>query len=360
MVSFAIVVAVYHLLNSKKPRGKVNLSTINLSPIWKDYTPLLERTHRMNAILHRQGEAQWALIAQILKPCTSRLQLALIDELGSFSQIFESQESIENPVLNQQLKIVRRAYHSGRWQQKVEKIVQILKQYQTKIVPITSGMAIGIDSYAHRGAFEAMHGISIGVLATGIDCIYPRRNALLVEQIIKKDGALITEFFPGTPPLPAHYPQRNRIISGLSLGVLVVEAAINSGSLITAKHALEQNPEVFAIPGSINSPQSRGCHQLIKQGACLVQNTTELIERLAGPLARYGEKYKYLNNAPETQHPSIELSDEETQLLEKIGYQPILIDELDTPWSMDKLLQLLIALKLKGVIVSEQGYFKRI
>lgn len=92
----------------------------------------------MNAILHWQGEAQWALIAQILKPCTSRLQLALIDELGSFSQIFESQESIENPVLNQQLKIVRRAYHSGRWQQKVEKIVQILKQYQTKIVPITS------------------------------------------------------------------------------------------------------------------------------------------------------------------------------------------------------------------------------
>ena len=91
-----------------------------------------------------------------------------------------------------------------------------------------------------------------------------------------------------------------------------------------------------------------------------MQNTTELIEELAGPLARYGEKYKYLNNAPETQHPSIELSDEETQLLEKIGYQPILIDELDTPWSMDKLLQLLIALELKGVIVSEQGYFKRI
>lgn len=377
----------------------------------------------MNAILNRQGEAQWALIAQILKPCTSRLQLALIDELGSFSQIFESQESIENPVLNQQLKIVRRSYHSGRWQQKAEKIEQILKQYQTKIVPITSddyppqlkqipqpppllyirgnhnclqmpqiaivgsrrmtrgaeiiahswaksiatsgftitsGMAIGIDSYAHRGALEAMRGISIGVVATGIDRIYPSRNSLLAEQIIEKGGALVTEFFPGTPPLPAHFPQRNRIISGLSLGVLVVEAAINSGSLITARHALEQNREVFAIPGSINSPQSRGCHQLIKQGACLVQTTAELVEELAGPLARYGEKYKYLNNAPETQHPSIELSDEESQLLEKIGYQQILIDELDTPWSMDKLLQLLIALELKGVIVSEQGYFKRI
>ena len=221
---------------------------------------------------------------------------------------------------------------------------------------ITSGMAIGIDSCAHRGALEAVQGISVAVVATGIDRIYPSRNASLAEQIVEKGGALVTEFAPGTPPLPAHFPQRNRIISGLSLGVLVVEAAKNSGSLITAKCALEQNREVFAIPGSINSPQSKGCHQLIKQGACLVETTAELVEELAGPLSSYGEKYKSLISAPEEKPIVDKLSQEEAQLLNMLGYEPIHIDELDTPWPMDKLLQLLIALELKGVVVSEQGH----
>ena len=377
----------------------------------------------MNAILNRQDEAQWALIAQILKPCTPRLQLALIEQLGSFSQIFESQVSINNPALNQQLQVIRRAYNQGKWTGQVEQIVQTLKQFEAKILPITSddyplqlkqiaqpppllyirgsqnclqlpqlaivgsrrmtrgaeitafswakslaesgftitsGMAIGIDSCAHRGALEAVQGISVAVVATGIDRIYPSRNASLAEQIVEKGGALVTEFAPGTPPLPAHFPQRNRIISGLSLGVLVVEAAKNSGSLITAKCALEQNREVFAIPGSINSPQSKGCHQLIKQGACLVETTAELVEELAGPLSSYGEKYKSLISAPEEKPIVDKLSQEEAQLLNMLGYEPIHIDELDTPWPMDKLLQLLIALELKGVVVSEQGHYSRI
>ena len=144
------------------------------------------------------------------------------------------------------------------------------------------------------------------------------------------------------------------------MGVLVVEAAKNSGSLITAKCALEQNREVFAIPGSINSPQSKGCHQLIKQGACLVETTAELVEELAGPLSSYGEKYKSLISAPEEKPIVDKLSQEEAQLLNMLGYEPILIDELDTPWPMDKLLQLLIALELKGVVVSEQGHYSRI
>jgi DNA processing protein len=377
----------------------------------------------MNAILNKQDEAQWALIAQTLKPCTPRLQLALIDQLGSFSQIFESQQSITNPALNQQLQIIRRAYNQGKWTSQVEQMGQTLKQCQAQILPITSddyplqlrqiaqpppllyirgsqnclqlpqlaivgsrrmtrgaeitayswakslaesgftitsGMAIGIDSCAHRGALEAVQGISVAVVATGIDRIYPSRNEALAVHIIEKGGALVTEFAPGTPPLPAHFPQRNRIISGLSLGVLVVEAAKNSGSLITAKCALEQNREVFAIPGSINSPQSKGCHQLIKQGACLVETTAELVEELAGPLSSYGEKYKSFISVP-SEKPTIDkLSDEESQLLNMLGYEPILIDELDTPWPMDKLLQLLIALELKGMVVSEQGYYSRI
>lgn len=377
----------------------------------------------MNAILNRQDEAQWALIAQTLKPCTPKLQLALIDQMGSFRQLFESRDSVDNPTLDHQLQIIRKAYHAGQWQTEVDKIGKTLDQYQAMIVPITSddyppqlqqiakpppllyirgnphclhlpqlaivgsrrmtrgaeiiahswsknlaasgftitsGMAIGIDSCAHRGALEANKGISIGVIATGIDCMYPRRNASLAEQIIEKGGALVTEFAPGTPPLPAHFPQRNRIISGLSLGVLVVEAALNSGSLITAKYALEQNREVFAIPGSINSPQSKGCHQLIKQGACLVETTAELVEEIAGPLATYGEKYQHLMHKPVEIMPAEKLSHEESILLDMLGYEPILIDELETPWPMDKLLQLLIALELKGVVVSEQGYCTRL
>jgi DNA processing protein len=377
----------------------------------------------MNAILNRHDEAQWALIAQCLKTCTPKLQLSFIDYFGSFSQIFEARESIDSPVLSQQLQIVRKDYHRGQWQAEVEKISKSLEQHQAQIVPITSGdyppqlqqiakpppllyvrgnihclhlpqiamvgsrrmtrgaeitakswakslaasgftitsgMAIGIDSSAHKGALEAPQGISIGVIATGIDRMYPSRNTDLAENIIEKGGALVTEFAPGTPPLPAHFPQRNRIISGLSLGVLVVEAAIKSGSLITAKYALEQNREVFAIPGSINSPQSKGCHQLIKQGACLVETTDELVQEIAGPLASYGEQYKHLTTVPDIEKPAIDLSDEESQLLDKLSFEPILLDELETPWTMDKLLQLLIALELKGVVVSEQGYFSRV
>ena len=377
----------------------------------------------MNAILNKQDEYHWALIAQVIEPCTPSIQRALIDQLGSFRQLFESHEPANSSALNQQLQIIREAYHKGQWQSEVEQIEQTLIVHQAQIVPITSqdypsqlkqiaklppllyvrgsldalhlpqiaivgsrrmtrgaeiiaqswakslacsgftitsGMAIGIDGCAHLGALEAIHGLSVGVVATGIDRIYPSRNASLAEKMIEKGGALVTEFAPGTPPLPSHFPQRNRIISGLSLGVLVVEAALKSGSLITAKCALEQNREVFAIPGSINSPQSKGCHQLIKQGACLVETTAELVEEIAGSLASYGEKYQNLVNTPADKSPPEQLTNEEALLQKILGYEPMLIEELDTPWPMEKLLQLLIALELKGAIVSEQGYYSRV
>ncbi|MDO9468514.1 MAG: DNA-processing protein DprA, partial [Thiobacillus sp.] len=133
---------------------------------------------------------------------------------------------------------------------------------------IISGLALGIDAAAHRGGLAGA-GSSVAIVGTGLDRVYPARNKALAHQLVEK-GLIVSEFALGTPPLPGHFPRRNRLISGLSRGVLVVEAAPNSGSLITARVATEQGREVFAIPGSIHSPLSRGCHALIKQGAKLV------------------------------------------------------------------------------------------
>ena len=143
---------------------------------------------------------------------------------------------------------------------------------------VTSGLALGIDAACHRGALQA-NSPTIAVIATGLDLVYPRRHSELAQQIAEH-GAIVSEFPLGTAPNAKHFPQRNRIISGLSLGVLVVEAALRSGSLITARYALEQNREVFAIPGSINSPVSKGCNALIQQGAKLVETTADVLAEL--------------------------------------------------------------------------------
>lgn len=144
---------------------------------------------------------------------------------------------------------------------------------------ITSGLALGIDAMAHEGALAA-GGQTVAVLGSGVDRIYPRRHAELARRV-RAQGCIVSELLPGTEPLPAHFPQRNRIISGMALGVLVVEAAPDSGSLITARFAAEQGREVFAIPGSIHSPLSRGCHQLIREGATLIETSAQMIEALA-------------------------------------------------------------------------------
>lgn len=143
---------------------------------------------------------------------------------------------------------------------------------------IVSGMALGIDAAAHRGGLAGM-GSSIAVVGTGLDLIYPARNKALAHDLAEK-GAMLSEFALGTPALAANFPRRNRIISGLSLGCLVVEAAVASGSLITARLAGDQGREVFALPGSIHSPLSRGCHQLIRQGAKLVESAEDILQEL--------------------------------------------------------------------------------
>jgi DNA processing protein len=149
---------------------------------------------------------------------------------------------------------------------------------------IVSGMAIGIDGAAHKGALDA-GGLTVAVLGTGPDRVYPRGHRELAHRIAVR-GALVSEFSPGTPALPPNFPVRNRIIAGLSLGTLVVEAAVPSGSLITARLALEAGREVFAIPGSIHSPLARGCHELIRQGATLVESPAEIVAELAPIQAR--------------------------------------------------------------------------
>lgn len=148
---------------------------------------------------------------------------------------------------------------------------------------ITSGLALGIDGAAHRGALEG-EGLTIAVCATGLDRVYPASHKKLAHEIADK-GLLISEFPPGTPGKPEHFPRRNRLISGLSLGVLVVEAAQESGSLITARLASEQGREVFAIPGSIHNPMARGCHRLLRQGAKLVETADDILEEIAPHIA---------------------------------------------------------------------------
>ncbi|MCI5105222.1 MAG: DNA-processing protein DprA [Pseudomonadales bacterium] len=146
---------------------------------------------------------------------------------------------------------------------------------------ITSGLAVGVDAAAHQGALSAAgdKGASIAVVATGLDTVYPRQHRPLMESLIEK-GAVVSEFPLGTPPRAAHFPQRNRLISGLSQGVLVIEAGLRSGSLITARLAMEQNREVFALPGRIDNALARGCHHLLRNGAKLIEGPADILEEL--------------------------------------------------------------------------------
>jgi DNA processing protein len=178
---------------------------------------------------------------------------------------------------------------------------------------IVSGLARGIDTAAHRGALAAP-GSTIAVLGTGIDRVYPKGNAALARQIAA-GGLLVSEFPLGTAALAHHFPRRNRIISGLSLGCLVVEAALDSGSLITARVAVEQGREVLAIPGSIHSPLSKGCHALIKSGAKLVESAQDVLDELPGR-----------RSAPQAP-PEAPLAAEEP-LLREMGFEPVDIDSL--------------------------------
>lgn len=231
---------------------------------------------------------------------------------------------------------------------------------------VVSGLALGIDAAAHRGALAAgsAGAGTVAVIGTGIDRIYPARNAALAREIAAT-GAIVSEFALGTPPLQHNFPRRNRLIAGLAEGVLVVEAALGSGSLITARLAAEHGREVFAIPGSIHSPLSRGCHRLIRDGAKLVETAEDVIEELRGRLgwpapataprapARHGRR----DEPAAAPQAALALDDDAARVLAAIGHDPVDIDTLAARCGLtvDALYAILLPLELEGRLAKLAG-----
>jgi DNA processing protein len=214
---------------------------------------------------------------------------------------------------------------------------------------IESGLALGIDAAAHRGGLAAA-GSSVAVMGTGPDLVYPRRNRDLAHALAQR-GCLISEFAIGTPAAAGNFPRRNRLISGLSRGVLVVEAALPSGSLTTARLALEQGREVFAIPGSIHAPHSKGCHWLLKEGAKLVESAADILEELR------------IEAPPATAQPRAGAAQEDDPLLEAMGYAPVSIDQMAQRTGLDaaKLAAQLSRLEIAGSVGPlPGGWFQRV
>ena len=233
---------------------------------------------------------------------------------------------------------------------------------------ITSGLAVGVDAAAHRGAL-AGGGVTIAVTGTGLDRVYPARNRDLAHEIAERGGALVSEFPTGVPPLAEHFPRRNRIIAGLSLGTLVVEAALRSGSLITARYAAEQGREVFAIPGSIHNPLAKGCHQLLRQGAKLVETAEDILEEL-GALAGAAREATPVDTALDQWTaaadeaapadgiaPAQPVDGEYRALLDAMGYDPTPIDVLveRSGLTPEAVSSMLLVLELHGDVASSAG-----
>jgi DNA processing protein len=222
----------------------------------------------------------------------------------------------------------------------------------SKGITVVSGMALGIDGAAHRGALKA-NGATIAVVGTGLDIVYPAKHKTLAHQIASQ-GLILSEFPLGTPSMAQNFPRRNRIISGLSLGCLVIEANIDSGSLITARLATEQGREVFAIPGSIHSPLSKGCHQLIKQGAKLVESIDDVLSEIHLD----SSKNKASSVSPNGLIPErANISPEANAVLALMGFEPIEFDNMMTLTGLtaSALSTMLTLLELDGKICHLQG-----
>ncbi len=235
---------------------------------------------------------------------------------------------------------------------------------------VVSGLALGIDGAAHLGALESAESgpdtaparlATLAVVGTGLDRVYPKRHLDLAHRIARH-GLLVSEYPLGTPPVPANFPRRNRLIAGLSLGTLVVEAALKSGSLITARLASEQGKDVFAIPGSIHTSQARGCHALIKQGAKLVESAQDVLEELRIPSPAKGNTTKIEAN---NDHSTLENGQNfpENTLLAALGFEPVGLDALLARTGLDTatLQAQLLALELDGEVARlPGGLFQRL
>jgi DNA processing protein len=227
---------------------------------------------------------------------------------------------------------------------------------------VTSGLAAGADAKAHEGSLDG-DGITLAVIGTGPDRVYPARHKALAHRIIEH-GALVSPFPPGTEVRQGNFPARNRIISGMSLGTLVVEAGIRSGSLITARLASEQGREVFAIPGSVHNPLARGCHRLIREGAKLVETAEEVVEELAPMAEELAESIQALLERSEGldldkpgQSPHMDNDPEYAKLLEAIGFEPAPVDEIirRSELTTAAVSSMLLTMELDGRVVAHPG-----
>lgn len=225
---------------------------------------------------------------------------------------------------------------------------------------VTSGLATGIDGRSHQACLDA-DGATIAVLGNGFDHCYPKAHLGLMQRV-RESGTLVSEFPPYVPPKAQNFPRRNRIISGLSLGVLVVEAGLRSGTLITARFSLEQGREVFAVPGSIHNPATKGCHHLIREGAILVTYADEVVDEISDEKLR--SKLEEASVSEEKQPLKIEtpLEVSERAIYELLGAQPESVDFLSerTHLSVNKVMMHLLELELKGLVASAGGGFIRL
>lgn len=221
---------------------------------------------------------------------------------------------------------------------------------------VCSGMAVGVDGSTHQGCIDN-NGKTLAVLGTGVDVIYPKRHRKLYESI-QVNGAIISEFWPGTKPFSGNFPKRNRIISGLSLGTLVVEACRKSGSLITARLALEQGREVFAIPGSILAENNQGCHDLIKGGAKLVENVADIIEEVTALCDFHLEELKNSHHIEEENASDLPFA----SLLASVGYEATAIDVVveHSGKTIELVLEQMLELELQGWVAVVPGGYVRI
>ena len=235
-----------------------------------------------------------------------------------------------------------------------EAAMYISKNLSEMGIIIVSGLAAGIDSFAHRAALEGKGG-SIGVLGCGIDLVYPPENRVLYEKI-PENGSIITEFLPGTPPLKSNFPVRNRIISGLCQGVIVIEAGERSGAIITCEIALKQNREVMAVPGSIFSPSNKGCHRLIKEGAKLVENIDDILDEFSiytGKIFKTRQENKFSSKKEkENKDHDTNLNGNELRIYEYIGYKSKSIEDIVKYSGIEvkEVLRILAYLEINGLI----------
>jgi DNA processing protein len=254
----------------------------------------------------------------------------------------------------------RRASFGGR-----KLASHLAEELASRGLTVISGLARGVDTAAHRGALEA-GGRTVAVMGCGIDMVYPPENEGLARSICAS-GALLTEFPPGTAPLRQNFPMRNRIISGLSLGTVVVEAAETSGALITAGFALEQNRSVFAVPGAPGIPGSRGSNRLLKQGARLVESVEDILEEIDPQIVRHGKPRASLCGLPALRHKESRLSvagagsltGDEERVMDLLSDRPVHVDEISRSLGMETrlTLSLLLVLEARGLARSMPGKF---